>query len=262
MTNTVSEEPLLLSVMMKVVFAFALTLVGCAGTAPVGKTPEGAPIVRIPLRLSNVYLVKAKTPVLIDSGTPGDLADLDAALSENGVRTTHVGLVVLTHAHADHAGLANDVRRVSGAKVMLGAGDVEQARAGHNDPLLPTSFMATLLRPFIPQVFPETDADFVVKESIDLAPWGIDGRAIAMPGHTKGSLVVVLANKTAFVGDMMLGGSLGGILFPSSPGEHYYQADVEQNRRNIKTLLAQGIETFYLGHGGPVSREDVAAAFP
>ena len=83
-----------------------------------------------------------------------------------------------------------------------------------------------------------------------------------MPGHTRGSLVVVLSNKTAFVGDMMLGGSLAGMFFPSSPGEHYYQADPEQNRRNIHTLLAQGIETFYLGHGGPVSREDVIAAFP
>src|SRR5256885_15542533 len=101
--------------MMKVVFAFALAITGCAGTAPVGKSPKGAQIVRIPLRLSNVYLVKSKTPVLIDSGTLGDLPDLDAALAENGVRTTHVGLVVLTHAHADHAGLASDVRRVSGA---------------------------------------------------------------------------------------------------------------------------------------------------
>ncbi len=242
----------------------ALASLGCGGPGTVGLTPEGAPIVRVPLRLSNASLLKGRTPILVDSGTPGDLDDLDAALRDNGVRTTHLGLVILTHAHADHAGLASDLRRVSGAKVMVGAGDVEQAHAGHNDPLLPTSFIASVLKPFIPQVFPAVDADLVVgdREPMSLAPWGVDGKVIEMPGHTRGSLVVVLANKTAFVGDMMLGGSFGGELWPHSPGEHYFQADREANRRNIHALLAQGIEVFYLGHGGPVTRADVMAAFP
>ena len=70
-----------------------------------------------------------------------------------------------------------------------------------------------------------------------------------------------MSDHSAFVGDMMLGGSFGGQLAPSSPGEHYYQADRAQNRRNIQTLLGMGIEKFYLGHGGPVARADVIAAF-
>lgn len=60
---------------------------------------------------------------------------------------------------------------------------------------------------------------------------------------------------------MMMGGSFGGALSPASPGEHYYQADPAKNRRNIQALLAMGVEKFYLGHGGPVSRADVIAAF-
>jgi glyoxylase-like metal-dependent hydrolase (beta-lactamase superfamily II) len=83
-----------------------------------------------------------------------------------------------------------------------------------------------------------------------------------MPGHTAGSIVVVMADHSAFVGDMMMGGSFGGAFSPSQPGEHYYQADGAKNRRNIQTLLAMGVEKFYLGHGGPVARADVIAAFP
>jgi glyoxylase-like metal-dependent hydrolase (beta-lactamase superfamily II) len=253
---------------MKIAWSLAclacLACSACGGAAPVGRTPEGAQIVRIPLRLSNAYLVKTPTPILVDTGTLGDLEDLDAALRESGVRTTHLGLVVLTHAHADHAGLASELRRISGARVAIGAGDVAQAQAGENDPLRPTGFTGAALKPFIPSEFPETVADIVVREHepVDLSPWGVSGKLVAMPGHTRGSVVVVLDNHAAFVGDMMLGGTLGGLLFPGSPGEHYYQADREQNRRNIRALLDQGVATFYLGHGGPVAREDVTAAFP
>ncbi|MDB4938944.1 MAG: beta-lactamase domain protein [Labilithrix sp.] len=241
--------------------ALAMFTLGCTGSAVVGRAPGGAEIVRIPLRLSNVHVVKTKTPVLIDSGTLGDMDDLRKALDDYGVSSSSLGLVVLTHGHADHAGLAADLRRATGAKIMLGEGDLGLARQGHDDELLPTSFTASLLKPFITTIYPEFVPDLVVRDRIDLSPWGIDGQAIAMPGHTKGSIVVVMSDQSAFVGDMMLGGSFGGQIAPSSPREHYYQADRAQNRRNIDALLAMGIEKFYLGHGGPVARADVISAF-
>jgi glyoxylase-like metal-dependent hydrolase (beta-lactamase superfamily II) len=244
-----------------VVLATTLFALGCTSSAVVGQAPGGAAIVRIPLRLSNVHVIKTKTPVLIDSGTLGDADDLWKALEEYGVSSRSLGLVVLTHAHADHAGLAADLHRSTGAKIMLGAGDLGLARDGHNDELHPTSFFGGLLKPFITDVYPSFAPDVVVRDRVDLTPWGIDGQAIAMPGHTAGSIVVVMSDHSAFVGDMILGGAFGGSIWPSEPGEHYYQADRAQNRRNVQTLLGMGIQKFYLGHGGPVSRADVSAAY-
>jgi glyoxylase-like metal-dependent hydrolase (beta-lactamase superfamily II) len=235
--------------------------VGCTGTAIVGQAPGGAAIVRIPLRLSNVHVVTTNPPILIDSGTLGDMGDLERALSDYGVRKSDLGLVIVTHGHADHAGLASDLRRATGAKIMLGAGDTELARLGHNDELRPTSFTASLLKPFITDIYPTFTPDLAVQvgRPIDLTRWGLDGKAIALPGHTAGSIVVVLSDHSAFVGDMIAGGVLGGQLAASTPVEHYYHADRAQNRRNISTLLQMGVEKFYLGHGGPVSRADVIA---
>ena len=241
--------------------AILLLSLGCASTPVVGRTAEGAEIVQIPLRLSNVYLIKSRAPILVDSGTYGDMRDLERALTENGVRLRDIRLVVVTHAHADHAGLAADLHQLTGAKIVLGAGDVTQAATGKNDDLKPTSFIARVAKPTIPSNFPEFAPDLPVSEPLALAPWGVDGRVVQMPGHTPGSVVLILANHTAFVGDEMLGGWYGGAFFPKSPGEHYYQADPVQNWQNIATLVHQGIETFYLGHGGPVSRADVIAAF-
>ena len=241
--------------------ALSLCALGCTSTAVVGQAPGGAAIVRIPLRLSNVHLIRTRTPVLIDAGTLGDMDDLQKALADYGVSPRSLGLVVLTHGHGDHAGLAADLRRMTDARIMLGEGDLGLARAGHNDELRPTGFTARLLKPFITDEYPELVPDITVRERVDLSPWGIDGHAIAMPGHTAGSIVVVMKDHSAFVGDMMLGGVFGGVLFAGSPGEHYYQADREQNLRNIHALLAMGIEKFYLGHGGPVARDDVIAQF-
>ena len=98
-------------------------------------------------------------------------------------------------------------------------------------------------------------------DELDLAQWGIDGKVIAMPGHTPGSIVVLLVRSHGVRRRHDRGWLVGGLLSPHSPGEHLYQADPVQNRRNIQTLLDRGVQKFYLGHGGPVTRADVVPAF-
>lgn len=243
---------------------FLLLAAACGGPAVVGRAPltSGASveIVQIPLRLSNVYLIRTRVPILVDTGTIGDMEDLDAALNERNIATSSVGLVIVTHGHADHAGLAADIQKLARAPVVLGAGDAQLAAAGHNDDLKPTGFTGALIKPLITSIYPELFPDVLVKrdEPFDLSPWGLAGKVVAMPGHTPGSIVVLLDDHTAFVGDMMSGGLVFG---PRSPQEHLYQADPVQNRKNIQALLDQGVEKFYLGHGGPVLRKDVIAAF-
>ncbi len=235
--------------------AAVLALCLACGPSVVGRAPlthgGSAAIVRVPLRLSNVYLIETRSPVLVDSGTIGDIDDLETALAERGVSISAVKLVIITHAHADHAGLAAPMQELAHAKIILGSGDVAQAAAGQNDNLKPTGFMGSLLKPFITGVFPELGPDITIDpgSSLDLAPWGIAGKVVAMPGHTPGSLVVLLADHTAFVGDMMANSPL--------PREHLYQADAVANARNIKTLLDLGVTKFYVGHGAPLERKDV-----
>lgn len=219
-------------------------------------------IITIKLSVSNVHLVRGSRPVLIDAGSKDDLPALSAALTANGIAWKDLSAIIVTHAHSDHAGLAAELQRLSGAPLLLGRGDVTMAAAGHNDDLKPTNFTARVLKKFlIDPSYPAFKPDVVVDGDIDLRPSGVHGVARSKPGHTPGSLVVLLEGGKTFVGDMMLGGWLGGTLFPTHAGEHYFHADLARNRANIVELLRGPTETFYLGHGGPVTRQSVLEGF-
>jgi hydroxyacylglutathione hydrolase len=241
--------------------ACALFSFGCATSQAVGFTAEGARIDEITLKQSNAYVIECAHPILIDTGTAADMDDLRSALADLGLRLQQFGLVIVTHAHHDHAGLANELQKAYGLKIMLGAGDADQAARGEDDKLKPQNATGFFLKPWLVKDFPAFNADVLVSAPVDLKSYGVTGTVLPMPGHTPGSLVVLLSNHAAFVGDEILGGYFGGAFFPHHAGEHYYQADADQNRRNIGTLLARGVDTFYLGHGGPVERDDVASAF-
>lgn len=244
-----------------------LLLIGCLAvsscvTATSDRAVTTPDIKQMRLGSSNVFLIKSNKFVLIDSGGKNDLPALQAALAAKNVPIEKISTIILTHAHADHAGLAAELRRRSGAVIVMGAGDVPMAKAGHNDDIKPTNLMARILKRFV--IDPNYEgftADVLVDEPLDLQRFGLSGRAVQMPGHTPGSLVVVLDDGRAFVGDIMLGGWMGGAMLSGHAGEHYFQADMARNHANIEELLKQPINTFYLGHGGPVTRESVLEGF-
>ena len=226
------------------------------------KTSLEVPIQAIRLGAANVFLIKADKPVLVDTGGKTDLAQLLKALEQEGVAVHQLAAVILTHGHADHAGLAAELKRRGAAMVVAGQGDLPMIQAGHNDDIRPTNFMAHVLKRWVidPSYEPFT-VDLLVETSLDLARWGLAGKLLALPGHTPGSLVVLLDDGRAIVGDMMLGGWLGGAVLAHRAGEHYFQPDIVRNRANLLSLLRKPIHTFYLGHGGPVSRESVLSGF-
>src|SRR4051794_31500508 len=83
-------------------------------------------IVQIPLPLQhvrsvNAWLLRGDPLTLVDTG-PRDaaaLAALEAGLGREGVRIEDIELVLATHHHLDHVGLAATIQRRSGATVAV-----------------------------------------------------------------------------------------------------------------------------------------------
>jgi glyoxylase-like metal-dependent hydrolase (beta-lactamase superfamily II) len=168
----------------------------------------------------NLYLIAGDPLTLVDTGigTPEALEALEKGLESHGVRLDAVRQVVLTHKHADHIGLARDVRDRSGATVYVHEDDWEgvanlDERHGEFIPLLENrlrqfhtpqeridkiiSFMSQGKR-----FAKETPAERL-KDGDVLPISGTNLEVIHTPGHTQGSICLRYGDYL-FSGDTVL----------------------------------------------------------
>jgi glyoxylase-like metal-dependent hydrolase (beta-lactamase superfamily II) len=239
-----------------------LAIVGCGGpeTQLTTRTAAAPEIRAIDVgRGTNAYVVMGAKPILVDTGWAMESSKkkLVEGLEALGVKPKDLMLIVLTHGHGDHAGGANNIRTLSGAKVMAGQGDADMLKAGHNRPLIPMSFVGKMVHGLSDKPFEPTVADMLVTTDVDLSPYGINGKVSPAPGHTPGSLVVILPTGDALVGDMFR----GGLVRSHHSERHFFHDDCPAAEAHIKPLIDAGVKRFFVGHGGPIEAEDVATRF-
>ena len=216
-------------------------------------------ITRIKLPLANAYLVQGERSILVDTGAPGDAERILSALRQANVRPTDLALILLTHGNGDHVGAANELAALSGAPVALHRADDAMARAGRNVLGTLNGMEARIIAPFVDKPFPPMAASLFIDAPLDLRPYGVAGEVIATPGHTAGSISIFLDNGDAIVGDLLMGGRMGGALWPSQPRLHSFVGDFAQLATSIDVVLARRPQRLLVGHGGPLAADTVQA---
>ena len=80
----------------------------------------------------NLYLAEGEPLTLVDTGPRYDPAReaLTETLAERGHRISDLRLIILTHAHPDHCGLAAELARSSGAEVAAHAATLTRLAEG------------------------------------------------------------------------------------------------------------------------------------
>ena len=177
-------------------------------------------LTKLNLTIANVYLVKGPQLVVVDTGAPGSAPKILAALSRQGFVPADVALILLTHAHSDHAGSAAELRQATGAPVAVHRGDLAMLRRGDNGKVFPTDLEARISQRFVDKPFPALDPDLVLDDQSDLRALGVDAELLSTPGHSPGSISMLFANGDAIIGDILRGGIMGGcscLLGPSVP---------------------------------------------
>ena len=224
-------------------------------------------ITRIKLPLANAYLVQGRQTILVDTGAPGDDDRIVAAMEQAGVAPHDLALILLTHGHGDHAGSAGALAQRTGAPIALHRADLAQVQAGRNDRLNTTGLEARLIRPFVDKPFPAFTPSVLLDEDVSLADLGVDlgedAHMLPTPGHTPGSMALILPEQgDAMVGDVLMGGWMGGTLRPTRPNVHYFVDDPAALQDSLARLLASNCTRWHVGHGGPLRHADIAAAQP
>ena len=228
--------------------------------APVGigeAMPGGtvaASITAIPMGIDNVYLVKGERSIVVDGGQPGKFGPFARKLRQAGVSPSDIGLIVATHGHWDHIGCLAEMKQYTCAPLAMHAGDrnsIEAPNAVMPPGVTPWGrFLSALLSAtVIPWLkIPAASVDVIVPDDgMSLEPYGVSGRVLHTPGHTPGSVSIVLPSGDALVGDL----AMNRIPLRLSPGLPIFAEDMAQLKRSIEKLLAAGAKTIYPAHGKP-----------
>jgi glyoxylase-like metal-dependent hydrolase (beta-lactamase superfamily II) len=83
----------------------------------------------------NAFAIAAGSGVvLVDTGMhePGSMAQLERALDQAGLRLDHIRLVVCTHAHSDHYGLAAPIVDAAGCELWMHPNHAHMTRAAED----------------------------------------------------------------------------------------------------------------------------------
>jgi hydroxyacylglutathione hydrolase len=220
-----------------------------------------AQIIPIPLGITKAFLVKEEGAILIDTGSPNDEDRIIAALRKENVAPRDLKLIVQTHGHYDHCGSTRRLKNFTSAPVAIHRGDAHLLRKGVNDPLKPIKLAGQLIKLISNRPFEPAEPDLIIDQEMDLRAFGVGGKILFTPGHTAGSISVLLDGGRAIVGDLMVGGYFGGYLIPKRPGYHYFADDVAALRQSIKKVMDAGATEVFVAHGGPLERQTILDRF-
>ena len=212
-------------------------------------------IVQIPMMSSNAYVVaNGRNAILIDCGMKKKEKKILAALEGMRLSPDDIKLIILTHTHYDHAGSLKALQEITGAKVLAHQAEAACLEQGYcafpKGTMWFPKIMSAIGRALNKWVgrYTPVAPDIAISKRFDLKPFGVDGYVLPTPGHTAGSLSVIIEGRHAIVGDTLFNIFKRSVYPP-------YANDQEILLKSWKKLLETGCEHFYPGHGKPFTRE-------
>ncbi|MEW6684336.1 MAG: MBL fold metallo-hydrolase [Nitrospirota bacterium] len=225
-------------------------------------TPQIIRIPILPAGLVNAHLILGPNGcILVDTGLPGSEAKIEKVLTKHGRSFGDITLIVITHAHVDHAGNSVSVRELSGAPIVAHEQDAEYVHRETSMTFCPTGWFGRLFlkTPLMFESYQGFAPDILLSsDTLDLTRYGIPGVVTHTPGHTAGSISVALSTKDALVGDLIASGVLlGGLIRTNHAKRPPFEDDPRAVGFALQRLLDSGMERFYMGHGGPLNAGEV-----
>ena len=215
-------------------------------------------ITTLSLGFSNATLIQETGAILVDTGAPATVETYRRFFVKCRIDPQDIQLIVITHGHTDHFAHAHELRELTGAPVLCHRQALTALRTGKNPPVHPRNELGESVLRMIagkePTVSQPLEPDILIDAEYDLSFYGIAGKIIPTPGHSNCSLSVVLDSGSAIVGDLVVSSP-----FTGQATLAYLADQPEVLFESVRHLLAVS-RTFYSGHGGPFSHDQVAAA--
>jgi glyoxylase-like metal-dependent hydrolase (beta-lactamase superfamily II) len=217
----------------------------------------------------NVWLLEGDPLTLVDTGPANAeaFATLEQELASHGYALEQIELVLVTHHHLDHSGLATAIKERSGAEIAAHSGTARWGAGYHERAAAERRFTERLMAkhgvpesliaasaPFFEHIVSESrgyETDRVLRDGDTIRAGGRTLRAVFRPGHsTTDTLFVDDDSGDVFVGDHLLATiTTGAELMPTElPGDERRRALLEY-LGNLRKTEAMHLRSCYPGHG-------------
>lgn len=204
------------------------------------------------LPASNAYLWQADGCFsLIDTGLPGSAEAILSAIAALDHSPEDVQEIILTHFHRDHTGSAAELAWRTGARVLAHADDVAITE-GREPP--PKPRLTQLERPLARMLLgdpdslpgPQPEGVRVDRPVTDGDTTVCGGQIVGIPGHTRGSIAVLLPDRQVlFTGDSLASVDAAPVLGP-------FNLDSTAAVSALRKQAQLSFEIACVGHGRPI----------
>lgn len=212
----------------------------------------------IPLGVGQGYIVRGEEgAIMIDAGAPGKAKAFIEILDRTGIKPGDIKLLIMTHGHWDHIGSARDIKEITGAKIAMHGREKDWLEKSLK--VLPPGvtlwgkIFGRIMAVFMPFVhIPATNVDVILEdEEFSLGAFGIAGMVFSTPGHSSGSVSVLLETGDVFVGDL----AMNAFPLRLTPGLPIFAEDLQKVNESWELLLARGARKIFPAHGNPFSAD-------
>lgn len=159
-----------------------------------------------------------------------------------------IDVLVLTHTHFDHAGNASFIKKKYNPLTVVHNNEAECLATGTNPLIEGTNLITRQVVKRIAMLLSSSikyepcSYDIGIKNSYDLHPFGFNAHIIHTPGHSIGSVCVIIDDELAVVGDTMFGVFRNSVYPP-------FAADINQLLLSWRKLLETNCRLFLPSHG-------------
>lgn len=205
--------------------------------------------------MSEVHRIKCGNGncYIIENGTDGILVDtgkseyIDQVIEQ--CKFYSVNLIILTHAHFDHAENTAKISDVLGIPIGMNEQDCNLIRSNTNQSMSAENILGKIvlsasMKEFSKRKVPDFKPNIFLRDGDSLIDHGIDAQIIALPGHTNGSIGVDVDKKHLIVGDALM-----NMFYPTVSMLYNNRDKMLESARKISSI---GHRTIYFGHGKPM----------
>lgn len=171
---------------------------------------------------------RTKKAIVID---PGDEPDRIMELIRDN--SLDVRYIICTHAHFDHVGAVTDIKKETGARIVVHKDELELYHGVRDQAIFWGYELDSLPEP-----------DMLVKDGDDIKVGSLVFKVLHTPGHSPGS-ICLLGEGIVITGDTLFAGSVGRTDF--------YGGDTDKLRNSFERLMLLPPETRVLAGHGPNS---------